>query len=129
MNSDKAKKIIPVIILISAIVIISLILLIVTRHKKAEEIVAKIYYENSVIYEVDLSKEDDVRTIEVELKEGLVIKIEVKKDAIRVIDAPCKRKDCMKMNWTSSPNKPIVCLDLHYMIILSGKSDYDVVIE
>ena len=66
---------------------------------------------------------------DIKLNDELTIKVEYKYNAIRTIEAPCHTKECIKMNWTSSVNKPIICMDLHYKIVIERTVDNpDVVI-
>lgn len=121
---------------IAIIVILSLIfleiigaILVVTIGNKKDNLYAEIWYENKLIEEINLSKIEDLKTKEVKLKDDLYIKIEYKKNAIRVVDAPCHTRECIKTNWISSVNKPIICMDLHYKIILKqANNNVDVII-
>ena len=68
-----------------------------------------------VLYTLDLSKEDD-RTFEVKSSDGGVNLIEIKDGKIRVKDADCPDKTCMRMGWLESSAMPVVCLP-HRLII------------
>ena len=129
MNNTKKKVILANVILISVVVLVALIIILCTNLKTSDNLKADIYYENKLIKTIDLSSVDKLEKEDIYLKEDLFITIEYKKDAIRVIDAPCHTHECVKTNWTSKPNKPIICLDLHYKIVLSKKGEeVDVVI-
>ena len=58
----------------------------------------------------------------------MIIVVEVRKNAIRVVSAPCKNHDCINSSWTSNPKKAIICLDIGYKIILRGVDTPDSVI-
>ena len=68
-----------------------------------------------VLYTLDLSKEDD-RTFEIESADGGVNLVEIKDGRIRVNEADCPDKTCVRMGWLDSSAMPIVCLP-HKLII------------
>ena len=119
-------------LLISFIIIISVILLVIFNRKSNDDLIAKVYYNDNgktvVIKEFDLSEINDLETIDLELKEGIVITLELKKNSIRVKESPCKRKLCEHVGFSSNPNKPIICLDLQFSIVLYQKSDVDLIV-
>lgn len=124
------KKYLKEIILIGSICLVSLILILIFKGK-SEDVTATIYLktdEGTKILEViDLSKVTNSYEKEIVIN-GKTVKLEIKHNAIRVIDAPCKHKDCINSGWTSNKNKPIICLDLGYTIVISRTDDTDVVV-
>ena len=126
---SKEKRIALFICLGLVLLEIIFMLIMININKANDNVYAEIWCENRLVEQIDLNSinENIVRTIE--LKEDLFIKIECKHNAIRVIDAPCHTKECVKTNWISSMNKPIICMDLHYKIILkANKDNVDVVV-
>ena len=116
-------------LLIIGISIIAGILLLINNNKKVDQMYAKIYFENELIEVIDLTKASENIIKDIKLNDELTIKVEYKYNAIRTIEAPCHTKECIKMNWTSSVNKPIICMDLHYKIVIERTVDNpDVVI-
>lgn len=115
--------------LVFGILVVSVSLILVFSLGKDKGCVASITYNGEVIKEIDLDKEGSERLLDVYLHNDVYITVEVKKGAIRVVRAGCKHQDCVRMGWTSSPSKPIVCLDLNYKITLSGKDSVDVVVK
>lgn len=121
------------IFLIGSICLVSLILILIFRSKSCDvtaTIYAKIDGKTVEIQQIDLSKviENDVFDVKIA---DYTITVEVKHNAIRVVDAPCHHKDCMRSGFTSSPNKPIICLDLNYTIVITSNdssSDEDLVV-
>ncbi len=120
----KEKKIALFIIL--GLVLIELVfttIMIVMNKQNNNDLYAEIWYENKIIETIDLSSVSDNTVKTIVLKEDLYIKIEYKHNSIRVIDAPCHTKECVRTNWISSINKPIICMDLHYKILLKNHND------
>ena len=120
------------ILLISIIVIISLVLILIFNKRSKEELIARVYYnkdgETIILQEYDLSSYDSNTIIECKLNDEVTIQLEISNNSIRVIEAPCKRKVCIATGYTSNPNKPIICLDLGYSIVLVAKSEVDLVV-
>lgn len=122
-------KNIYVFLLVFVICLVSTILIIVFHLEKDTSGKAYVIYNDEVVCEIDLNDVSGTKEMDISLSSDVTITVEVKKGAIRVIRAGCKHQDCVRMGWTSSPSKPIICLDLNYKIVLSGKSDVDVVIR
>ena len=129
--SEKKKIILINILLIGITIIIALILLLIfnIHNNSNNNLKAEIWYENNLIETIDLTNVEDNVIKDIKLKDDLMITIEYQKNAIRVISAPCITHECEKMGWTSSLTKPIICMHLHYKIILKqNNADIDVVI-
>ncbi len=73
-----------------------------------------------VLYTFDLGKEKD-RTFDVTTADGRNT-IEIKDGKIRVKDADCPDKTCVRMGWLRSGAMPIVCLP-HDLIIAFTDDD------
>lgn len=74
----------------------------------------RITSQGEVLYTIDLSTaEDDTFVIE---KNGQHNTVEIKDHMIRVTDADCPDKTCVKMGWLSNSSMPIVCLP-HRLVI------------
>lgn len=129
MKQEMKKAVLANAILILVVIVISLLLILFTNLNKTNNLKAEIYFENNLIKTIDLSKVDKLIKEDLYLKDDLFITIEYKKDAIRVISAPCHTHECVRTNWTSKPSKPIICLDLHYKIVIKGLGEeVDVVV-
>lgn len=111
------------------IVLISIgIMLGLFLKKNDDNLYAVIYYQNEVYDKINLSEvtEEQEKVYNFDGKEVVILyshnKIEVK-------SAECHDHTCVKMGATSSENKPIVCLDIGYMIkIESSEEALDVVV-
>ncbi len=77
------------------------------------------------LYTIDLSLAKDDK-IEIKCSEGTNI-IEIKDGKIRVSDADCPDKTCVKSGWLSSSAMPIVCLPHRLIIEFCSESDVDAV--
>lgn len=88
----------------------------------------KIKSRGKVLYTLDLGKEKD-RTFDVKT-DGGVNTIEIKDGRIRVKEADCPDKTCVRMGWLDSSAMPIVCLP-HELIIefVDGDGGVDAIAE
>ena len=120
------------IILSLVIIIISIILIISFNKNKDGDLIAKLYYYNGeetiIVKEFDLSKYQEAEIVNVDLNDEVTITLEIKKNNIRVVSAPCKKHLCVNQGFTSNPNKPIICLDLEFKIILYSNSEVDLIV-
>ena len=84
--------------------------------------------DGEVLYSLDLSKETN-RTFVI-LYGGSSNTIEIRDGRIRVMEAECPDKVCVRTGWLSSSAIPIVCLPNHLEIsFASGNDDIDAVAE
>lgn len=73
--------------------------------------------DGEILYTLDLSREKN-RSFDIEYK-GSKNTVEIKDGKIRVKDADCPDKTCVKTGWLSSSAMPIVCLPNHLVIEFS----------
>ena len=84
--------------------------------------------DGEVLYSLDLSQEKD-RTFVIPYGDSSNT-IEIKDGKIRVCDAECPDKVCVKTGWLSSSAVPIVCLPNHLVIEFASEySDVDAMAE
>ena len=84
--------------------------------------------DGEVLYSLDLSKETN-RTFVIPYG-GSSNTIEIRDGRIRVLEAECPDKVCVRTGWLSSSAIPIVCLPNHLEIsFASGNDDIDTVAE
>ena len=111
------------------VVIISLsILLSLLIKKDNDNLYAVIYYHNEEYDKINLSEvnEEQEKVYNFDGKEVVIV---YSHNKIRVKSADCHDHTCVKMGETSSENKPIVCLDIGFMIkIETSQSTLDVVV-
>ena len=84
--------------------------------------------DGEVLYSLDLSKKTN-RTFVIPYG-GSSNTIEIRDGRIRVMEAECPDKVCVRTGWLSSSAIPIVCLPNHLEIsFASGNDDIDAVAE
>ena len=84
--------------------------------------------DGEVLYSLDLSREKN-RTFVIPYG-GSSNTIEIRDGRIRVMEAECPDKVCVRTGWLSSSAIPIVCLPNHLEIsFASGNDDIDAVAE
>lgn len=111
------------VILISIGIMLSLFL-----FKNKDNMKAVIYYHNEFYDEIDLTNVSETKEKEYNF-DGKIVVIEYAHQKIRVKDASCHDHTCVKMGWTDSSSKPLVCMDIGYVIkIETGTNDIDVVV-
>ena len=92
----------------------------------SNDLMAKVYYENDLLIEIDLSIND---TYIVEGKLGEVV-IEVKDNKIAVIKETSPNHICSKQGFVSSSLTPIICLPNKIIInLVSNETNLDAVVR
>lgn len=87
-----------------------------------------IIQDGKVLYNFDLSKEED-RNFTIEYGDSSNT-IEIKNGKIRVSEAECPDKTCVHTGWLSSSAMPIVCLPNHLVIEFADEiGDIDALTE
>ena len=81
----------------------------------------RIVSDGEVLYTIDLSKAED-RTIVIPCGEHSNT-VEIRDHRIRVKDADCPDKTCVRMGWLNSAAAPIVCLPHHLVIEFTDSTD------
>ena len=81
--------------------------------------------DNKILYTIDLKTAED-KMFDIEYK-GSKNTVEIKDGRIRVKDAECPDKVCVKTGWLSSSAVPIVCLPNHLVIEFADKGGIDAV--
>ena len=112
-----------VLIIIAAIIFVGGIIgsvLVLNAPAKSAVIIRR---DSEVLYTLDLSKEPD-RVFTLEYGESSNT-IEIKDGRIRVKEAECPDKTCVKTGWLSSSAIPIVCLPNHLVIEFVDSGEID----
>ena len=128
LNSNKKYKY-DTIFIISLLFIIISISIITLLSNKSENLKAEIWYKDNIIDVIDLSQVDNY---EENIKEynldNNIVKVKYKKNAIRVIDSTCPNHICEQAGYTTMVNKPIICMEIGFRIVLVGIDTFDVVV-
>ena len=111
------------------VVVISLSIFLSLVFKKYDDnLYAVIYYHNEVYDKIDLSSvtKEETKTYDFD---GRIVVVKYSHNKISVKSADCNDHTCVKMGSTSSPNKPIVCMDIGFIIKIETKdNNLDVVV-
>lgn len=119
------KKIRNDILLIGSFLIVAIIALIfVFTTRKSEHLEAKVYVQNEIVLNIDLSNNEE-NEYRIQGLKGEVV-IATKDGGIAIISSNCPHQDCVKMGYVKETNKPIICTYNAVYIIIEGKANYDV---
>ena len=118
----KGDKIVGIILLITVIISLSATL-IYKKVSKGTEHIAFIKSDGKVIKTIDLNKVIEQQEFTVKTDNGHYNTILVTRDGIKVKDADCLHKECVKSGSISSPGGIIVCLPNKLMISIEGEKN------
>ena len=119
------RKIRNDILLIGSFLILAIIALIfVFTTRKSEHLEAKVYVQNEIVLNIDLSNNEE-NEYRIQGLKGEVV-IATKDGGIAIISSNCPHQDCVKMGYVKETNKPIICTYNAVYIIIEGKANYDV---
>ena len=119
------KKIRNDILLIGSFLILAIIALIfVFTTRKSDHLEAKVYVQNEIVLNIDLSNNEE-NEYRIQGLKGEVV-IATKDGGIAIISSNCPHQDCVKMGYVKETNKPIICTYNAVYIIIEGKANYDV---
>lgn len=106
-------------IIIIAIIIIILALFIIFDSKETSSI-AHVYIKNSEVLTIDLNGGDESFEFE-------HYTIELRNHKVGIVENDCPHNDCVKIGFSDSSNKPIICA-YYQILIIVGDDIYDMVI-
>lgn len=114
-------------ILITGIIILSFIGVFAYKHYiSGSSRIAVIEQNGKVIKTIDLNNIKEKSEFVISYDKNHFNKIELEPGKIRIIDADCPDKVCVKTGWISDPGQTTVCLPHKLMIRIEGKnSSYD----
>ena len=93
---------------------------------KGLENIAVIKRDGKVIKTIDLNKVVKPEEFTLKTENGDYNTIAVKHNSIRIIDANCPNKLCVKSGWITKPGEMIVCLPYKVIINIEAKADQDI---
>jgi len=88
---------------------------------KGSHHIAEIKQDGKVIRTVDLDKIDTAEEIKITYNGGYNI-IRIEKGRIRIIDADCPGKLCVKTGWITESGQSVICLPHKLIIKIQGGS-------
>lgn len=99
----------------------------VLGHKQPEKI-ARIYQQDKLLYEIDLSQVTQAYTITIDGENGAENVVLVEQGQISMKSASCPDHLCVKQGAISNGILPIICLPNHIRIsiVSQGEESYDV---
>ena len=118
----KGDKIVGIVLLI-IVLITSGATLVYKNSIKGSENIAVIKREGKVIKTIDLNKVVSPQEFTLKTENGHYNTIAVKHNSIRIIDANCPNKICVKSGWISKPGDIIVCLPFKLIININAQSN------
>ena len=95
-------------ILLICILLLGSVIFIIIFNKEPESNLVEISQDGKIIYIIDISEKDD--TFRIDSPDGGYNAIEIKDGKIRISEADCPDKTCVKTGWLRSEEIPIVCL-------------------
>ncbi|AKN34060.1 membrane protein [Clostridium carboxidivorans P7] len=117
----KGDKIAAVLI-IALIVVSAISVFLYKQHIKSSHHIASIKQDGKVIKTIDLDTIKEKQEIKVPYNGNHFNIIEILPGKIRIKDADCPDKICVKTGWISEPGQSSVCLPHRLMITIEGKN-------
>lgn len=122
MKKAKYKILTAVCILIFVLGVAGCLFVVLSPARNTVNIVR----DGEVLYSFDLTKTEDT-TFDIYYKDSKNT-IEIKDGKIRISEAECPDKTCVKSGWLSSSAMPVVCLPNHLVIeFANNNSEVDAV--
>lgn len=113
---------IAAILIIALIAISAISVFLYKQHIKSSHHIANIKQDGKVIKTIDLDTVKEAQEIRVPYNGNHFNVIEVLPGKIRIKDADCPDKVCVKTGWISEPGQSSVCLPHRLMITIEGKN-------
>jgi len=118
----KGDKIVAIILLVSVIVTLGATLIYKSSIKGTENI-AVIKSDGKIVKTIDLDKVVGKQEFTIKTSDGHYNTIIANRDNIKVKDADCLHKECVKSGSITEPGGIIVCLPNKLMISIEGKEN------
>ncbi|MGH4051450.1 MAG: NusG domain II-containing protein [Clostridium sp.] len=118
----KGDKIVGIILLFSVIITLGGTLIYKSSIKGTEKI-AVIKSDGKVVKTIDLDKVVEQQEFTIKTSDGHYNTIIATRDSIKVKDADCLHKECVKSGSIEEPGEIIVCLPNKLMISIEGKEN------
>lgn len=119
----KGDKIVAIVVF--TIIIISFSFLFLYKCIYKNKTIATIKQDGVVIKKINLSSIKQKKEITIKTSDGKYNKVIVEPNKIRIVDADCPNKICVKQGWIYSGGQTIVCLPHKLIITIDGKSEVD----
>ena len=118
------KKLRNDIILIGSLLLVAVVSIVCVLSTRRKDQYAKVYCQNELVLEIDLSKKETEDYPIKGLKGEMIIHTE--DGYVCVSKSTCPHQDCVRMGKVNTSNRPIVCAYNAVYIVIDGESTYDV---
>lgn len=112
------------IILIASLLIVAVVSLICVLSTRRKDQFAKVYCQNDLVLNIDLSKKEN-KDYEIQGLKGMMT-IHTEDGYICVSKSSCPHQDCVRMGRVNVSNRPIICAYNAVYIVIAGQSEFDV---
>lgn len=123
MDKKKLRNDIILIASLLLVAIVSLVFVFVFRTK--DNLVAKVYLQNTIVETIDLSTKQDSDYY----VDGLKGKVHIKTHdgGVAIVESNCPHQDCVNIGYVYETNRPIICAyNAVYVVIEGSNNDADV---
>lgn len=94
------------------------------NYMKSSDKIAVIKQDGNVLKRINLTKLTNSTEMTIKTKDGHFNKIVIEKDKIRILDADCPDKVCVKTGTISQPGDSIVCLPHKLIVTIEGNKTH-----
>ena len=112
------------IILIASLLIVAVVSLVCVLSTRRKDQFAKVYCQNDLVLNIDLSKKEN-KDYEIQGLKGLMT-IHTEDGYICVSKSSCPHQDCVRMGRVNVSNRPIICAYNAVYIVIAGQSEFDI---
>lgn len=112
------------IILIASLLIVAVVSLVCVLSTRRKDQFAKVYCQNDLVLNIDLSKKEN-KDYEIQGLKGMMT-IHTEDGYICVSKSSCPHQDCVRMGRVNVSNRPIICAYNAVYIVIAGQSEFDV---
>lgn len=112
------------IILIASLLVVAVVSLVCVLSTRRKDQFAKVYCQNDLVLNIDLSKKEN-KDYEIQGLKGMMT-IHTEDGYICVSKSSCPHQDCVRMGRVNVSNRPIICAYNAVYIVIAGQSEFDV---
>lgn len=87
--------------------------------KQGDSLIAVVVRDGKLIKEIDLSKVQEPQYIK--LEDGTKLTVLAEHGRIRVLDADCPDKNCVKFGWLTQPGDQAICMPSKTFVLIEGE--------
>ena len=87
--------------------------------KQGDSLTAVVVRDGQLIKEIDLNKVHEPQYIK--LEDGIKLTVLAEHGRIRVLDADCPDKNCVKFGWLTQPGDQAICMPSKTFVLIEGR--------